>query len=161
MERLSTGVDVKTQEKLIQALAAKYPSETQAGIARLVGLSPQRYNNYVMGIRQMDVDAVIGCAQALGWDIRPTVADHMKESASTPRERNLWRQLATTAATLAIVVAGVVSTPVQAAGKAVQVHSVYTLCEVATFIRNWLSVMLDTLRDRKPGKNEIQARLIA
>lgn len=63
------------QEKLISGMQAAFPGESQASLARRAGLSVQRFNNYVTGIRTMDVDAVIGCAQALGWDIRETEAE--------------------------------------------------------------------------------------
>lgn len=87
-----------TQEKLIAALQAAFPEESQAALARRAGLSVQRFNNYVTGIRTMDVDAVIGCAQALGWDIRENVATHELETAPTPRVKAYWRKLAGTAA---------------------------------------------------------------
>ncbi len=87
-----------TQEKLIDAMQAAFPGESQAALARRAGLSVQRFNNYVTGIRTMDVDAVIGCAQALGWDIRETVAAHELETAPTPRVKAYWKKLASTAA---------------------------------------------------------------
>lgn len=93
---------MSTQERLIQALQEKFPNESQAGIARIAGLQPPRFNNYVTGIRTMDVDAIIGCAQALGWDIRATVASHLQETAHSPREKALWRKLAATAASLLV-----------------------------------------------------------
>lgn len=89
---------MKTQEKLISGMQAAFPGESQASLARRAGLSVQRFNNYVTGIRTMDVDAVIGCAQALGWDIRETVAEHEIETAPTPRVKAYWRKLAGTAA---------------------------------------------------------------
>jgi len=101
---LSTGVDMTTQEKLIEGLKAAFPDESQAALARRAGLSVQRFNNYCTGIRTMDVDAVIGCAQALGWDIRKSVADHEIETAPSPRVKALWRKLAATAMVLAIAV---------------------------------------------------------
>lgn len=82
------------QEKLISGMQAAFPGESQASLARRAGLSVQRFNNYVTGIRTMDVDAVIGCAQALGWDIRETVAEHEIETAPTPRVKAYWRKLA-------------------------------------------------------------------
>lgn len=89
---------MKMQEKLISGMQAAFPGESQASLARRAGLSVQRFNNYVTGIRTMDVDAVIGCAQALGWDIRETVAGHEIETAPTPRVKAYWRKLAGTAA---------------------------------------------------------------
>lgn len=85
---------METQEKLIAALLAAHPDKSQAAVARLAGLEPPRFNNYVTGIRTMDVDAVIGCAQALGWDVRRTVSAHLQETAPTPRVKALWKQLA-------------------------------------------------------------------
>ncbi|WP_241753231.1 DUF3693 domain-containing protein [Xanthomonas translucens] len=52
----------------------------------------------------MDVDAVIGCAQALGWDVRATVADHLLEVAESPREKALWKRVAATAAVFLCVI---------------------------------------------------------
>lgn len=85
---------MSTQEQLIAALKEKFPNESQAGLARKAGLSVQRFNNYCTGIRTMDVDAVIGCAQAVGWDIRATVAQHEIEVAPTPRVKAMWQKLA-------------------------------------------------------------------
>lgn len=83
-----------TQEKLIEGMRIAFPGESQAALARRAGLSVQRFNNYCTGIRTMDVDAVIGCAQALGWDIRATVAAHEIETAPTPRVKAMWRKFA-------------------------------------------------------------------
>lgn len=91
-----------TQENLIEGLRQAFPAESQAALARRAGLSVQRFNNYCTGIRTMDVDAVIGCAQALGWDVRKAVADHEIETAPTPRVKALWRKLAATAMVLTI-----------------------------------------------------------
>lgn len=102
-----------TQEKLIEGLKAAFPDESQAALARRAGLSVQRFNNYCTGIRTMDVDAVIGCAQALGWDIRKSVADHEIETAPSPRVKALWRKLAATAMVMAIT-AGVGAVPTAA-----------------------------------------------
>ncbi|MFN6509607.1 helix-turn-helix domain-containing protein [Xanthomonas translucens] len=104
MDALSTGVDMTTQEKLIEAMKMAFPNESQAGLARKAGLGVQRYNNYVVGVRKMDVDAVIGCAQALGWDVRATVADHLLEVAESPREKALWKRVAATAAVFLCVI---------------------------------------------------------
>ena len=93
---------MSTQERLIGALQEKFPNESQAGLARIAGLSAPRFNNYCTGIRTMDVDAVIGCAQALGWDVRKAVADHLQETAHSPREKALWRKFAATAAGIAL-----------------------------------------------------------
>ena len=65
-----------TQEKIIAALIAAFPGESETAIARRCGLTIGRFSNYKLGKRAMDVDAVIGCAQALGWDVRATVAQH-------------------------------------------------------------------------------------
>lgn len=100
MDDLSTGVDMKTQEKLISALQEAFPGDSQAALARRAGLSVQRFNNYVTGIRTMDVDAVIGCAEALGWNIRETVSAHEIETAPTPRVKAYWKKLASTVAGL-------------------------------------------------------------
>lgn len=89
---------METQEKLIAALIAAHPDKSQAAVARLTGMERPRFNNYVTGIRSMDVDAVIGCAQALGWDVRKTVAAHLQETAPSPRVKALWKQLAGSAA---------------------------------------------------------------
>ena len=91
---------MQTQEKLIEAMKAAFPNESQSAHARRAGLSVQRYNNYVQGVRTMDVDAVIGCAQALGWDVRATVAQHEIETSASPRVKALWKRLAATAASL-------------------------------------------------------------
>ncbi len=99
-----------TQEKLIEALKTAFPEESQAALARRAGLSVQRFNNYCTGIRTMDVDAVIGCAQALGWDVRKAVADHEIETAPSPRVKALWRKLAATAMVMAISL-GIGATP--------------------------------------------------
>lgn len=104
-----------TQEKLIAGLQAAFPDDSQAALARRAGLSVQRFNNYVTGIRTMDVDAVIGCAQVLGWDIRETVASHEMETAPTPRVKAYWRKFASTAALLAVVVFPALSERAQAA----------------------------------------------
>jgi hypothetical protein len=106
-----------TQEKLIAAMRAAFPNESQAALARRAGLGVQRFNNYCTGIRTMDVDAVIGCAQALGWDVRATVAQHEMETAPTPRVKALWRRLAATAALLAVGVLGSAQERVYAAAQ--------------------------------------------
>lgn len=95
---------MNTQDRLLEALQKKFPSDSQAALARRCGLSGQRFNNYMQGIRTMDVDAVIGCAQALGWDIRATVAAHEMETAPTARVKALWKAVAGTAMALLLVV---------------------------------------------------------
>lgn len=84
---------MELQQKIIEALYAKFPGEPQASIARHCGLTPARFNNYAQGIRTMDVDAVIGCAQALGWDIRATVSEHLAETAGSKREKGFWKEV--------------------------------------------------------------------
>lgn len=93
---------VTTQEKLINALFERFAGESETAIARRCGLSIARFSNYKLGKRDMDVDAVIGCAQALGWDVRSTVAAHEIEVAPTPRVKALWKTFASVALTLAI-----------------------------------------------------------
>lgn len=105
---------MKMQEKLISGMQAAFPGESQASLARRAGLSVQRFNNYVTGIRTMDVDAVIGCAQALGWDIRATVAEHEIETAPTPRVKAYWRKLAGTAAMLLCAIGLAIGAPPKA-----------------------------------------------
>lgn len=106
-----------TQENLIEGLKAAFPEDSQAALARRAGLSVQRFNNYCTGIRTMDVDAVIGCAQALGWDVRKAVADHEIETAPSPRVKALWRKLAATAMVVAITTTiGAAPTPAMASG---------------------------------------------
>jgi transcriptional regulator with XRE-family HTH domain len=93
---------VTVQSELIAALAAKFPGDSQSALAKRAGLSQQRFNNYALGLRTMDVDAVIGCAQVLGLDIRSLVNRHLGETAATPRVRAYWRRLATTAGVVAL-----------------------------------------------------------
>lgn len=114
MDNLSTGVDMKTQEKLISALQEAFPGDSQAALARRAGLSVQRFNNYVTGIRTMDVDAVIGCAEALGWNIRETVSAHEIETAPTPRVKAYWKKLASTVAGLLCAVGLTLGNPAEA-----------------------------------------------
>lgn len=99
---------MNTQEKIIAALIAAFPGESETAIARRCGLTIGRFSNYKLGKRAMDVDAVIGCAQALGWDVRATVAQHEIETAPTPRVRALWKALGATATLLLV---GVLGTP--------------------------------------------------
>jgi len=42
----------------------------------------------------MDIDAVIGCAQVLGWNVQATVTSHEIEIAETNRVKNLWNMIA-------------------------------------------------------------------
>lgn len=126
---MSTGVDMTTQEKLIEGLRNAFPNESQAALARRAGLSVQRFNNYCTGIRTMDVDAVIGCAQALGWDVRKAVADHEIETAPTPRVKALWRKLAATAMVVTIA-AGMTATPTAARASGVNESPICILCNV-------------------------------
>ena len=107
-----------TQEKLIAALFAAFPGESETQVAKRCGLSISRFSNYKLGKRAMDVDAVIGCAQVLGWDIRTTVAQHEIEVAPTPRVKALWKDFGRAATLLAVVVLGGVHGPAEAAGKA-------------------------------------------
>ncbi len=103
-----------TQEKLLAALFAKFPDDSETAIAKRCGLSIARFSNYKLGKREMDVDAVIGCAQVLEWDVRATVASHMQEAAGSPRERAMWRKLAATAAALLCAVGLTMATPEKA-----------------------------------------------
>lgn len=91
-----------TQEKLIAALMERFSGESETTIAKRCGLSQARFSNYKLGKRVMDVDAVIGCAQALGWDVRQTVAAHQIEMAPTPRVKALWKGVATAVGVLAL-----------------------------------------------------------
>ncbi len=93
-----------TQEKLLAALFEKFAGESETAIAKRCGLSIARFSNYKLGKRDMDVDAVIGCAQVLGWDVRATVAAHEMETAPTARVKALWKAVASTAMTLLILV---------------------------------------------------------
>lgn len=86
-----------TQAELIAALRRKF-KEPDAAIARRVGLSQQRFNNYAASRRTMDDDAVIGCATALGIDPQEALASHRAETAATPRERAFWRRFGAAAA---------------------------------------------------------------
>jgi hypothetical protein len=106
---------MKTQESLIAALLAAFPNHSQAEIARKAGLSPARFNNYAQGLRSMDDDAVIGCAQALSWDARDTVSHHRADLAKTDRERHFWRRLGTAAAlaVLGLTLSGAMSGPLR------------------------------------------------
>lgn len=154
---------MSTQERLIGALQEKFPNESQAGLARIAGLSAPRFNNYCTGIRTMDVDAVIGCAQALGWDVRKAVADHLQETAHSPREKALWRKFAATAAGIALAL-GLLPSP-EAHAAMVQESSAkpaYALCEkakgaAAKLLRDlwtWLASCLPRLRPLKDTEIE-------
>ena len=129
---MSTGVDVTTQEKLIEGMRKAFPDESQAALARRAGLGVQRFNNYCTGIRTMDVDAVIGCAQALGWDIRATVAAHEIETAESPRVKAMWRKLAATATLLLVGVLGSAQQPVQAAKRGYEADSMCIMRKSST-----------------------------
>jgi hypothetical protein len=87
-----------TQQRLVTALRAQFEGESDAAIARRVGLSQQRFHNYANSSRTMDDDAIIGCATALGIDVRKTLAAHRSETSHTERERHFWRKLGTAAA---------------------------------------------------------------
>lgn len=121
---------MKTQDRLIEALQKQFPEDSQAALARRCGLGVQRFNNYVQGIRTMDVDAVIGCAQALGWDIRATVAAHEIETAPTPRVKALWKAVAGGAIALVLGVGLAFPAHAQAVEKAFKPGTGYTLCEI-------------------------------
>lgn len=86
-----------TQEMLLNQLKERFPGETQTALAKRAGISVQRFNNYLQGIRTMDSDAIIGCATALGLDPRPLVQGHNADTAKTARERAFWKRMATAA----------------------------------------------------------------
>lgn len=119
-----------TQEKLLEALFKTFPGESETAIARRCGLSIARFSNYKLGKRDMDVDAVIGCAQVLGWNVRETVAAHEIETAPTPRVKALWRKLAATAALLFVGISGGFSHEASAASQPGFGEPNYTLCEI-------------------------------
>lgn len=151
-----------TQEKLIAAMQAAFPGESQAALARRAGLGVQRFNNYCTGIRTMDVDAVIGCAQVLGWDVRATVAQHEIETAPTPRVKALWKAFGTAAVLLAAGVLGSLPAPAQAAPAAFDgaptVH--YAKCRGwVRYTARLLSLFLiadDCLRGNAPSPADIR-----
>lgn len=89
-----------TQEMLISRLVERFKGESQAAIARRVGISATRFNNYALGTRKMDDDAIIGCATALGIDPKKALAAHNAEHASTARAQAFWKKLSTAAALL-------------------------------------------------------------
>lgn len=93
-----------TQQRLLAALAAAHPGASQAALARIAGLSQQRFNNYATGNRRMDDDAVIGCATALGWDVREAVATHRADLAGTERARRFWKRVSAAAAVAGIAI---------------------------------------------------------
>lgn len=86
------------QERLISELRARYPGESDSAIARRAGIKQARFSNYVQGLRSMDDDAVIGCAEALGIDPVPLVKQHRAERARTKREAQFWTKVATVTA---------------------------------------------------------------
>ena len=116
-----------TQEKLIEGLFQAFPNESETAIAKRCGLSIARFSNYKHGKRDMDVDAVIGCAQALGWDVRKAVADHLQETAHSPREKALWRKFAATAAGIALAF-GLLPSPEAHASTGMASNDPTTLC---------------------------------
>ena len=106
----------------------------------------------------MDVDAVIGCAQAVGWDVRKTVAAHEIETAPTPRVKALWKAVAGTAMTLALGVSLALPQHAQAADGAPNAPTVYTLCEVEKKRLIWVLWWLQSLLPSPaPSENEIEA----
>lgn len=150
---------MKMQEKLISGMQAAFPGESQASLARRAGLSVQRFNNYVTGIRTMDVDAVIGCAQALGWDIRETVAEHEIETAPTPRVKAYWRKLATTAALLAVVVFPAIPEHAQAATGDISAGQCRHYAKwLIGLTWHWLA---QRLRRTKPSPGNLEASICA
>jgi len=156
---MSTGVDMTTQEQLIEGMKASFPGESQAALARRAGLSVQRFNNYCTGIRTMDVDAVIGCAQALGWDVRKMVSAHEIETAPTPRVKAMWRKLAASAATLALAVGLALPQPAQGAesgnNAAPSIH--YAKSRIRKRLA-WIWLWLKScLPQRQPTDSEIEA----
>lgn len=144
-----------TQEKLIAAMHEKWPNDSQAALARRAGLKVQRFNNYVQGIRTMDADAVIGCAQVLGWDIRATLASHEIETSESPRVKALWRKMATTAALLAVVVLPALPRPAQALESGFKAPGDYALCEIGYWVR-CLRLWVQT-RYGKPERPHLEA----
>lgn len=95
---------MQTQEKLIAAVREKMAGSSDAAIAKALGLSPQRWNNYTQRNRAMNDDAVIGCAVLLDLEPARIVAAHRADLSQTPRERNFWRRIGAAA-----VLAGVSS----------------------------------------------------
>lgn len=95
---------MQTQEKLIAAVREKMAGNSDAAIAKALGLSPQRWNNYTQRNRAMNDDAVIGCAVLLDLEPARMVAAHRADLSQTPRERNFWRRIGAAA-----VLAGVSS----------------------------------------------------
>lgn len=152
-----------TQEKLIAALFAAFPGESETQMAKRCGLSIARFSNYKLGKRAMDVDAVIGCAQALGWDVRTTVAQHEVEIAPTPRVKALWRDFGRAATLLAVVVLGGVHGPAQAAGEAgghsispitARMHIMSAVGFYWTLLRDWVA---QRLQRHKPAADTLEA----
>ena len=94
---------MRTQEKLISAMRARFAGESEAAIARHAGLTPQRWNNYTQANRRMDDDAILGCAKALGLEPLKTLAAHHSELARTPRERAFWQGWAAAIAAAALI----------------------------------------------------------
>lgn len=150
-----------TQEKLIAALFAAFPGESETQVAKRCGLSIARFSNYKLGKRAMDVDAVIGCAQALGWDIRATVAQHEQEVAPTARVKALWKAMAATATLLLVGVLGALPAPAEAAGDLAFRNKPQecTLCKALGYyggvLRDWLA---HRLQRPKPSPGCLEAR---
>lgn len=105
-----------TQEMLIDAMRTSFAGQSDAAIARLAGLSPQRWNNYTQGRSRMDDDAIIGCAKALGRDTKRAVLEHRADHARTTRERAFWQRLASAAVIVLALALPSLSAPVHAAG---------------------------------------------
>lgn len=147
-----------TQEKLIAALMAAFPGESETAIARRCGLSIGRFSNYKLGKRVMDVDAVIGCAQALGWDVRATVAQHEIETSPSPRVKAMWRKLAAATALLLVGVLGSAQQPVQAAEIGAEADPIHimrnNLLWWGRLLRDWLA---HKLHRPKPSPNNVEA----
>ena len=100
---------MNTQAKLVAALREHFQGDSDAAIARRVGLSQQRFSNYATGVRTMDDDAIIGCANVLNLDARTTLAAHRAETAHTERERQFWRRIGKAAA--AVSLATIIASP--------------------------------------------------
>ena len=149
---------MNTQDRLIEALQKQFPEDSQAALARRCGLSVQRFNNYVQGIRTMDVDAVIGCAQALGWDIRATVAAHEIETAPTPRVKALWKAVAGGAMALVLGVGLALPAHAQAVETGYSSDSVYIMRNSILRRLRWVWLWITScLPQRPPRKDEMQA----
>lgn len=121
---------MKTINDLLDAIKQRRSLETDSALASALGVKRQTVNNWRQGRNTPDAVACATIAGLSGEPLALVIGIAGEQRAVSAEEKKVWRRLAATAMTLAIVAFPALSERAHAATERTQQPTSYALCAI-------------------------------